>query len=294
MIKKSITYTAFDDQTYTEDFYFHLSTSELAEMELVAEGQGGLVAKLSAIVATKDGRQIMDTFKQIIADSYGIRSEDGKRFDKSPEISASFMNSAAYDVFFMELLSDPNGASAFINGLVPANLQASADELAARRRHPSMQGFNKKQTPQKPTLSIVPDPVEDDISAGPFVSGYDATRASFVGPKSLEGLSLDELIALKKQEEENEAASETLKNAIRGNGRHSDHDATPEEAEAILNPNGQWDGPVTQQARTFVYTAAELTLMSPETLAEQTKGQHWYASNGDLNVVIPAGTPTPN
>ena len=254
MLKKTITYTAFDEKTYTEDFYFNMSTSELAELELVHEGTGGFHAMLHAVVEANDGRKIMDTFKEIIRLTVGERSEDGKRFTKSPAIAEAFMSSAAYDVFFMELLADPNGAAVFINAVVPKDLQSTAEELEARRRnHPSLQGFNKKKAPAKAsTLSVVPGPVETVTEDEPDISGYDK-------PKDLSGLSLDELIAIKREQEKVERSATY--------GRHvtSDHDATPEEAAAILNPNGQWDGPVSKEPRTFVYTAAELTLWSADT-----------------------------
>ena len=47
MLKKTITYTDFDDNERTEDFYFHLSKAEIAEMEL--SENGGLVKLIGKI-----------------------------------------------------------------------------------------------------------------------------------------------------------------------------------------------------------------------------------------------------
>lgn len=38
MYKKTITYTDYDGNERTEDFYFNLTKAEIAEMELSAEG----------------------------------------------------------------------------------------------------------------------------------------------------------------------------------------------------------------------------------------------------------------
>ena len=38
MLKKTITYTDYNDVKRTEDFYFNLSKAELSEMELSVDG----------------------------------------------------------------------------------------------------------------------------------------------------------------------------------------------------------------------------------------------------------------
>ena len=71
MIKQTITYTDFDDNTVSEDHYFHLSKSEIIEMELSVDG--GLAARLTRIGNDANGAEILATFKMIIAKSYGQR-----------------------------------------------------------------------------------------------------------------------------------------------------------------------------------------------------------------------------
>jgi hypothetical protein len=121
MLKKPITYVDYDGTTRTEDFYFNLSQSEITRMELSTEG--GLVAKLNRIVAAQDGAEIIKMFQELILAAYGEKSADGKHFRKSEEIATLFSWTPAYDVLFMELCTDPEKAAAFVNAIVPQNLE---------------------------------------------------------------------------------------------------------------------------------------------------------------------------
>ena len=66
--------------------------------------------------------------KDLILKAYGEKSLDGKRFIKSPEISVAFSQTEAYSKFFMELVTDPDAAAAFVNGIAPASATASLPE----------------------------------------------------------------------------------------------------------------------------------------------------------------------
>ena len=120
MLRKTITYTDFNGNERTEDFYFNLTKAELTEMEMVTDG--GLTNKLQRIVDTNDTKSMIDTFKDIICRSYGVKSEDGKRFVKNDEIRNAFVQSEAYSELFMELVTDPEASAAFVNGIIPQNL----------------------------------------------------------------------------------------------------------------------------------------------------------------------------
>lgn len=117
MYKKTITYTDYDGNERTEDFYFNLSKAEVMEMELGTEG--GMKNFLEKIVQEKDSKKIVEAFKDIILRSYGEKSADGRRFMKSKEISDMFSNTEAYSELFMQLATDAKAASEFVNGVVP-------------------------------------------------------------------------------------------------------------------------------------------------------------------------------
>ena len=126
MYKKTITYPDYNGEEIKEDFYFNLTKAEILEMQL--EKEGGLAEKIQAIVDSKNVPELIKIFKELILRSYGKKSDDGKRFIKSPELSREFTQTEAYSEFFMELATDSDAASAFINGIIPANL---AKELPA-------------------------------------------------------------------------------------------------------------------------------------------------------------------
>ena len=127
MLKKSITYKNFDDETVTEDFYFNMTKAELVELELSEDG--GLADTLKAIVDAKDGAKIIEYFKKIILMSYGERSEDGRRFIKTKEMADAFSHTEAYSQLFMGLATDADEASAFVNGIMPSDLATEVAEL---------------------------------------------------------------------------------------------------------------------------------------------------------------------
>lgn len=131
MLKKTITYIDFDGNEVTDDYYFNISTSEIAKLEL--EQEGGLAVWMQQLIQSNDRHAILATFERIIQLSYGVRSEDGKRFMKGGEHWLSFYESNAYDVFFLELITDTQAAAAFINAIVPADLQQKAQAIAAAR-----------------------------------------------------------------------------------------------------------------------------------------------------------------
>lgn len=127
MIKKTLKFENLDGEMITEDFWFHLSKAELAELKIVhGDGLEGL---MKALNAARDGQAIMDIFKKIISSTVGERSSDGVSFDKEPPYVKRFMNSDAYSVLFMELLEDGKMAE-FIIGVLPKDLQEEA-----RKRH---------------------------------------------------------------------------------------------------------------------------------------------------------------
>lgn len=117
MLKKTITYTDYNGLNRTETFYFNLTESELAEME--TEVDGGMSSMLKEVVDANDGKRIMQSFKMFIKKSYGVKSDDGRRFEKSEQISNEFLQTAAYDSLFHELITDPKAGADFVNAIIP-------------------------------------------------------------------------------------------------------------------------------------------------------------------------------
>ena len=125
MLKKTITYTDYNGIERTEDFYFNLTKAEIMEMELSTSG--GLTEVVKRVVAAQDSPAIIKIFKDLILKAYGEKSLDGKRFIKSEEISQGFKETEAYSILFMELATDSDAASKFMNGIIPADLAKEAN-----------------------------------------------------------------------------------------------------------------------------------------------------------------------
>lgn len=130
MLKKTITYTDYNDVERTEDFFFNLSKAEIMEMEMSTAG--GFAESIQRIVAAQDAPAIIQTFKDLILKAYGIKSPDGKRFIKNQALRDEFEQTEAYSILFMELATDADKASEFVNGITPATEQPKMVAPAAK------------------------------------------------------------------------------------------------------------------------------------------------------------------
>lgn len=117
MLVQRIDYVDFDGNKRSEDYYFNFTEAEIQEMNL--KTPGGLKAKLEKIVQTMDERELVSYFKSLILDSYGVKSDDGRRFIKSKELSEAFSQTGAYNKLFMQLTTDTNAAIKFVKGIIP-------------------------------------------------------------------------------------------------------------------------------------------------------------------------------
>jgi len=126
MLKKVITYTDYDGNERTETHYFNLSKAEMLDMELFTAG--GYSNMLQRVIEEKNQIEIVKIFKELVLKSYGIKSEDGKRFMKSEEITKAFTETEAFTELYMELATDSEAAAAFANGIMPKDIQAEVRE----------------------------------------------------------------------------------------------------------------------------------------------------------------------
>lgn len=117
MLKKTITYTDYDGLERTEEFRFNLTKAELVDMELTTAGTFSETMK--RIIAEKDIIRIAKLFKELLLKSYGVKSDDGKRFVKSKELSEAFSQTEAYSDLYIELLSNPEEAAKFFAEVAP-------------------------------------------------------------------------------------------------------------------------------------------------------------------------------
>lgn len=130
MLKKTITYTDYNDVERTEDFYFNLTKAEIMEMEMSTTG--GMAEMIQRIVKAQDSPAIVKIFKDLVLRAYGEKSADGKRFIKNDEIREAFAQTEAYSILFMELATDADAAAAFVNGITPADIDANDTKVSEK------------------------------------------------------------------------------------------------------------------------------------------------------------------
>lgn len=152
MIKKTIEYTDYNGETRKEDFYFNISKGEIIEMETSVEG--GFSALLTRIVNEKDTPEIMKIFKRIILKAYGKKSDDGRRFIKSEELSNEFTQTEAYSELLMSLMSSPDEAAAFINGLLPQDLMDKYKDIDPQKLPEDVRGLVESQNQLKSSSKV--------------------------------------------------------------------------------------------------------------------------------------------
>ena len=117
MLVKTIPYKDFNGKERKETFFFNLEANEITKLELSVPG--GFRAMIRKLVEQQNVPEIAEVFTQVIDASYGIKSEDGKYFRKTPEALFDFKSTRAYNVLFMELVGDPKAAIEFFKGIIP-------------------------------------------------------------------------------------------------------------------------------------------------------------------------------
>jgi hypothetical protein len=124
MLTKAITYTDYNGNKKTKNFYFNLTKTELAKMELL--NKAGMEETIKQMINEDDREKIVSLFESLVLGAVGEKSADGERFEKSDEIRAAFQQHPAYDVLFMELISNSKSMADFINAIVPAEVSEGA------------------------------------------------------------------------------------------------------------------------------------------------------------------------
>lgn len=130
MLKITKTYIDFNGNERTEDFYFNLSKAEVMKMEMSTSG--GLAEHIQRVVKAQDSAEIIAIFEKLVLDAYGVKSADGKRFEKNAQIRDEFAQTQAYSDIFVELATNADKAVEFVNGISP-----QADE-APKADHPAL------------------------------------------------------------------------------------------------------------------------------------------------------------
>lgn len=140
MFKKSIEYVDFNGNPRKEDFYFHLSIPEVTRIEA---DLNGVTIKDHIEKIVKDGnmKELLSFLERIILESYGVKSADGRSFQKNDKIREEFENSQAYAEFFEMLLTEEGLANRFGENIAEkAKIRVDDNIRPFPPKHPDQNG----------------------------------------------------------------------------------------------------------------------------------------------------------
>lgn len=166
MYKKTVTYKDFNNDEHTEDLYFNIMAPEMADLEFnpTFEEEGGLGEYVKIAMSTGEGRKVYTFFKLMIVNSYGRRSADGATFAKNEKFTEEFLNSRAYEEFFMWLVEDPKNAEGFWNGIMPEKLIEHA--AAVENKQPAGKKRKISEMTRDELVALMDDRVKDKTIEG--------------------------------------------------------------------------------------------------------------------------------
>ena len=124
MFKWEHEYEDYNNFKRTEVFYFNFTKAEIVDLEW--RTPGGLENYFTNIMRKLDGQGLADAFKLLIQKSYGVKDPEGRRFIKNQAVLVNFTQTEAYSDLYIQLASDSDFASKFINGIFPKEIVAEA------------------------------------------------------------------------------------------------------------------------------------------------------------------------
>lgn len=128
MYVKEMEYADFNGVKRKEKFYFNLTKAEILDMELGKTG--GLTEYIQKIIEAQDTPSIMALFKKLLLKSYGVKSEDGRRFIKNDQVREDFEQTQAFSDLYMLLALNDAEASKFVNAIIPEDMKVSDEDKA--------------------------------------------------------------------------------------------------------------------------------------------------------------------
>lgn len=108
MLHKKVNYTNYNGEVVNEDVYFNLTSVELVRLE--AKYGQSIPDKIKEVTEANDYRGIISLFEDLLLTAYGVKSEDGRRFVKDPQVTKEFGDSIAYAEIFEQIILNPEAA----------------------------------------------------------------------------------------------------------------------------------------------------------------------------------------
>ena len=125
MLTKTVTFPSLADpkQNVEVELRFHLYKHELLELD--SKYNGGLAEELKRAEGSNNNSIMFNLFTELILNSYGVPVKDpvlGEVFTKTPEATANFKNSPAFDAVFLEITKTVEDATKFFNAVANLDL----------------------------------------------------------------------------------------------------------------------------------------------------------------------------
>lgn len=130
MYKCVIKYYDFDEPPKLQEMTAFFALNEAKFLELQAELGGHVEERIRIIREHKDEAALIALIKKLMRASYGERSADKQRLDRSEDAWNRFYDSNAYSACLMKILQSDSENAAFLRGILPAEIaKESADKL---------------------------------------------------------------------------------------------------------------------------------------------------------------------
>lgn len=129
MLIHTCKYIDFNGETVEETVYFNLSKVDIARLQV--KGDGTFIDMLKGWLKDKKIENVFDFFYNLVLDAYGEKSEDGKRFVRTPEMRAKFAESRAFDEIFSEVISSEDKMNNFVRAIIPYTLPEEIPDVAS-------------------------------------------------------------------------------------------------------------------------------------------------------------------
>lgn len=159
--KESITFTNLDGEEVTEDWYFSLAETDLADLPFMHDANRDEI--LTNIAKNKDSAGWLKILKMVIFASVGRREDN--LLIKDEETVKQFRYGGAYTEFFADLITQEDAGWGFFQSILPERLlkqlQAqeektySKDEMIAMTDEEFEAAFGTDHTKYSPEVLMV-------------------------------------------------------------------------------------------------------------------------------------------
>ena len=123
MVKKLISYVDYDGNQVEEEFFFNLSSADVADLDFLYEKNGGLKEYLISMIRDKDPdeiskKDIWDFLKVVIGKAVG--KKNGKYFIKNEETYNDLFYTNALSSLLEDLFKTSDDLLEFVENIFPS------------------------------------------------------------------------------------------------------------------------------------------------------------------------------